>query len=182
METWIQYALIPIILMGLYYLLAKGSNQPLTAIEEGTYILKMDKILAILGWACLAMGIFCILVPIIYPDDTAYLAQFLSMGILGLLFCGAGYYIVTMEKNHCVVYDDTGFQVVGYFGKKKSGTWAAVEAVSYSSFTNLLTLKMENGEKIKCSQFLVGIIGFLEKAESETGLELKKIKGQILWK
>ncbi len=182
MENWIQYALIPIILGGLYYLLAKGSNQPLTAIEEGAYILKMNKILAILGWACLAMGIFCILIPIIYPDDTAYLAQFLSMGILGLLFCVAGYAIISMMKNHCVVYDDTGFQVVGYFGKKKSGTWAAVQAVSYSSFTNLMTLKMEDGEKIKCSQFLVGIIAFLEKVEAEQGLDLKKVKGQILWK
>lgn len=180
MENGLLYGIIAVLVIASYKFLGKGTSQPITNTTEGIYVLTMNKFFKVFGWIMVIIGIAALLsIPVFAIEEENTLTMVVVIGLMGLTFGFLGLFLIKIFKTHSLTFDENTITVKNYFGKEIKGEWGEIEKIKFNGFTNLVVITLSNSQKLKCSQFLVGLISFLELAETKTTKDLSKIKKQV---
>jgi hypothetical protein len=122
----------------------------------------------------LVIGLIVTIGPILTDKPDA--AMFVMMFLMFLIFIGLGLLCVLFYRNHYLRFDNSTIEVRSAFAKTKIINWEEIKSVSFNPSSGLITLKNQNGQKIKVHQHLIGLGRFISYLETKTGWTAKKLK------
>lgn len=158
---------------GIMALLVRGINKKVTAGLQGEYFMRLPKAYFYTGILCLLIALVMVTGYFIPGGDTVMLIVL----TLTLAFFGwGGILMLLYYKNHYLRFDNSFIEVRDYRGRIKYMTWKDIEEVKFNSVSGLLILQGKSGDKLKVSQYLVGLKIFLDHLVTHTEIPTEKIK------
>tara|TARA_B110000211_G_scaffold36925_1_gene37169 strand:+ start:221 stop:736 length:516 start_codon:yes stop_codon:yes gene_type:complete len=164
--------------LSFFYLGKTAKSKTLDIDAEGYTKLRIHKFFKSFSIACLVIGVFLIIGPVI-PAFPAHEKLQFGLPLFGLVFIFIFFLLWFLFQNHFLQFNQDSIEVQTLFKKRKSIQIKDIAIVKHNSITNEVVFKTKDGRKVGCSQFLVGIVNLLELIETNNDLDLKKVKLRV---
>lgn len=168
------YAIVGFAVVATLSYLNKATVKHVESNENGEFLLRINKLYAIVGYAALAMGLI-VITGIILTEKLDF-AMYIIVLLLFLIFIGLGSLCVLNYRNDYLRFDNSKIQVRSPFGKTKEMYWNDIKSAKFNRLSGWIILKDKDGRKIKVHQHMVGLSTFISYLESNTDCTVKKLK------
>lgn len=159
--------------------LAKSSLKSINPDSE-ILDLRLNRFFFLFGLFCFALTIFFMITVYIYPKETGAEGQESILLFVSYIFALLGIYFLSGHFFHRVRCDSDSITVQSFYGKNRSAKWSEITKVTFRQSTNLVTLHLDNGKKIKLSQYFIGLADLFNLIESKTNISLCDIKNKMI--
>jgi hypothetical protein len=164
-EDTLLYLIIGVAVTITIAVLTKATGKKVVPDDHGLFTLKMNPLYGIIGILGLSIGLFLLLIIIMFADQNDNV----------LIFGGTGIPCLMYFRNHKISFNRKTIKATNVFGRTNQIEWADILEIKFNAFSGLLTLTANN-ETIKVHQHLVGLTKFIEFMEMETKWTHKELK------
>jgi hypothetical protein len=173
-EDTLLYLIIGVAVTITLAVLTKATGKKVVPDDHGLFTLKMNPLYGIIGILGLSIGLFLLLIIIMFADqnDNGFIAGVI---LTLLIFGGTGIPCLMYFRNHKISFNRKTIKATNVFGRTNQIEWADILEIKFNAFSGLLKLTANN-ETIKVHQHLVGLTKFIEFMEMETKWTHKELK------
>jgi len=140
--------------------------------STGVVRLRVITPVTVIGAVCLAIGAFFV-IALFIPGMPVWFRLLISLPMVGL-FGVLGAIIFLSGLRHEVFFSQQSVLVRDLRGRDRSFIWNEIATGKYHKLSNNLILVLKNGDRVKISQHLRGIDGFLLLLEQHTELPVSR--------
>lgn len=152
----------------------KGAVKHVDRNKNGEFLLRINKLYNILGYAALVTGVI-VISGIVLTEDPDF-AMYIMVFLLFLIFLGLGSLCVLYYRNHSLRFDNSKIEVRSPFGKSKTMYWNEIKSARFNRLSGFITLTDSNAQEIKVHQHIVGLATFISYLENNTDCTVKNLK------
>lgn len=148
--------------------------------DEEYFELRLNKFILKFGIFTTVFGLLLVFSVLLFPVETGAEGQETPLLISGILFLIGGIYFFCGYYIHRIKCKPNQFTIQSFYGKKRKAKWTDIKEISFKQSTNLITIHLVNGQKLKFSQYFIGLLDLFNLIEKKSSLDLGGVKKKIL--